>query len=235
MAGFALDWSVQHAKAQTAARIEFASDAAAAELSLLPMIQAAVASASTADQRELCRPRRLWGPKLIPMNSMSIADLLVPEFDHEIAITREVLKRVPDNRGEWKPHPKSFPMAHLAQLVARLPGWVPMMLDRNELDIQPTGGSGFPGYSIEKTATLLAEFDKNADAARAALAAATDESLQQPWTLKKAGKVMYTDSRYQMLRSMVLNHQVHHRAQLAMYLRLTEQKVPEMYGPTADK
>jgi len=166
---------------------------------------------------------------------MTIAELLVPEFDREIAVTREVLKRVPDDRAEWKPHPKSFPMAHLAQLVARLPGWVGMMLARDELDISPVGGPGFPGYSIESTATLLAELDKNAAAGRAALLAATDEALQQPWTLKKAGQVMQTGTRYQMLRSMVLNHQVHHRAQLAMYLRLTDQKVPEMYGPTGDK
>lgn len=165
---------------------------------------------------------------------MSIAELLVPEFDHEIVITREVLARVPDDRGEWKPHAKAFPMAHLAQLVARLPGWVPMMLDRSELDISPVDGPKFPGYSIEKTATLLAEFDRNAKAARSALATATDRAMHEPWTLKKAGEVVLTDSRYQMLRSMVLNHQVHHRAQLGLYLRLTDQKVPQMYGPTAD-
>jgi uncharacterized damage-inducible protein DinB len=166
---------------------------------------------------------------------MSIAELLVPEFDQEIAVTREVLKRVPDDRGEWKPHAKAFPMAHLAQLVARLPGWVPMMFDRSELDIRPASGPKFPGYSVEKTSTLLAEFDRNAAAARAALASATDDAMREPWTLKKSGTVVHTDSRYQMLRSMVLNHQVHHRAQLGMYLRLTDQKVPEMYGPTADE
>ena len=166
---------------------------------------------------------------------MTIAELLIPEFDHEMAVTREVLQRVPDDRAEWKPHPKSFPMAHLAQLVARLPAWVGMMLDRDELDISPVGGSTLPRYSTEKTAALLREFDKNAAAGRAALLAATDEALQQPWTLKKAGQVMQTNTRYQMLRSMVLNHQVHHRAQLGMYLRLTDQKVPEMYGPTGDK
>jgi len=136
---------------------------------------------------------------------MSISDLLVPEYDREIAVTREVLSRVPDDRATWKPHPKSFPMAHLAQLVARLPGWVPRM------------------------------FDRNAEAGRNALLAATDEVYRQPWTLKKAGKAIITDSRYLMLRTMVLNHHVHHRAQLALYLRLTDQKVPEMYGPTGDE
>jgi hypothetical protein len=166
---------------------------------------------------------------------MTISALLVPEFDHEIAVTREVLKRVPDERAEWKPHPRAFPMAHLAQLVARLPGWVPMMFDRNVLDLAPVDGPRFPGYSIEKTATLLAEFDRNAAAGRAALAAATDEVMQQQWTLLKGGKVIYADTRYQALRSMVLNHHIHHRAQLGTYLRLTDQKVPEMYGPTADE
>ncbi|MEO8879470.1 MAG: DinB family protein [Gemmatimonadaceae bacterium] len=166
---------------------------------------------------------------------MSISELLVPEYDHEIAVTREVLKRVPDDCAEWKPHPKAFSMAHLAQLVARLPGWVPMMFERDDLDIQPVSGPTFPGYSVEPTAKLLAEFDRNAAAGRAALLGTTDEKLEQTWTLRKAGAVVQTDSRYQMLRSMVLNHQIHHRAQLAMYLRITDQKVPEMYGPTADK
>jgi uncharacterized damage-inducible protein DinB len=166
---------------------------------------------------------------------MSISDLLLPEYDHEIAVTRAVLERVPDDRGEWKPHPKSFPMGHLAQLVARLPGWAPMMMDRTELDIMPTSGPKFPGYSFEKTATLLAEFDRNAAAGRSALAAASAEAFQVPWTLKKSGAVVTTQSRYQMLRSMVLNHLVHHRAQLGMYLRLVDLPVPSMYGPTADE
>jgi uncharacterized damage-inducible protein DinB len=165
---------------------------------------------------------------------MSIADLLLPELDQELAVTRRVLERIPDDRGEWKPHPKAFPMAHLAQLVTRLPGWLPMMLARTELDIQPLDGPKFPDYSVETTATLLAEFDRNAAQAREALARATDADFEQPWTLKRAGQVVVTNSRYQMLRSMVLNHLVHHRAQLALYLRLADLPVPQMYGPTAD-
>ncbi|HEV7590307.1 MAG TPA: DinB family protein [Longimicrobium sp.] len=165
---------------------------------------------------------------------MPIADLLLPELDNEIAITRRVLERVPDDKGEWKPHEKSFPMGHLAQLVARLPGWAPMMMDRTELDIAPLDGPKFPGYSYETTATLLAEFERNAAAARAALAAASDADFEVPWTLKAAGHVVQTQSRYQMLRSMVLNHLVHHRAQLGVYLRLVDLPVPQMYGPTAD-
>lgn len=93
---------------------------------------------------------------------MSIADLLLPEYDKEIVITRKVLERVPDGQGEWKPHEKSFPMAHLAQLVARLPGWVSMVTDKAEFDIAPKDGPKYAGYSIESTATLVAEFEKNA-------------------------------------------------------------------------
>jgi DinB family len=166
---------------------------------------------------------------------VTIADLLIPELDAELAVTRRVLERVPDGRGEWKPHPKSFPMGHLAQLVARLPGWAPMVMAQTEIDIAPPGGSRMPGYSFETTATLLAEYDRNAVAARAAIAAGTDASFAELWTFKRAGVALRTASRYQMLRYLVLNHLVHHRAQLAVYLRLVDVPVPEMYGPTADE
>jgi uncharacterized damage-inducible protein DinB len=166
---------------------------------------------------------------------MLIADLLLPEFDNEISVTRRVLERVPDGDGEWKPHEKSFSMGHLAQLVARLPGWTTMMMSQTEIDIAPVDGPKFPGYSYETTATLLAEFDRNAAGARAALAGASDADFEVPWTLKAAGQVVMTQSRYAMLRSMVLNHLVHHRAQLGVYLRLVDVPVPQMYGPTADE
>lgn len=166
---------------------------------------------------------------------MRIADLLLPEYDNEIAITRRVLERVPDDRGDWRPHPKAFPMAHLAQLVSMLPAWVPNMMEKTELDIAPKDKPTGSPYTIEKTATLLAAFDKNAKAGRASLAKAKDEDFQVPWTLKAAGNTISTQSRYLALRQLVLNHLVHHRAQLGVYLRLTDQKVPQMYGPTADE
>lgn len=166
---------------------------------------------------------------------MLITDLLLPEYDNEITVTRNVMQRVPDGRGSWKPHAKSFPLGHLAQLVARLPGWAPLMMTRTELDIAPATGPQFPGYSLESTATLLAEFEKNATAGRAALAASSDADFDVPWTLKKTGVTVMTMPRYQMLRYMVLNHIVHHRAQLGLYLRMLDLKVPPMYGPTADE
>lgn len=167
---------------------------------------------------------------------MPISDLLLPEFDNEIATTRRVLERVPDDgdMGAWKPHEKAFPLAHLAQLVARMPGWVAMVTDRDELDLAPKDGPKHPGYSIEKTATLLADFDTNAKAGREAIARFTDAQMDEPWYFKRAGVTLRTYSRYEALRSTVLNHLVHHRAQLGLYLRLVGEKVPEMYGPTAD-
>ena len=166
---------------------------------------------------------------------MSLADLLLPELDQELAVTRRVLERVPDDDGEWRPHPKSFPIKHLAQLVARMPGWVAMVLSRPELDIAPVDGPTQAGYGIQPTAELLTLFDDGAAQARDAIAGVSDAALMEPWTLKAAGQVVQTATRYHMLRTVVLNHLVHHRAQLGVYLRLRDVPVPGMYGPTADE
>lgn len=167
---------------------------------------------------------------------MRIADLLLPEYDAEIRTARAVLARVPDERGEWKPHAKSFPMAHLAQLVARMPAWAVHLMKQSELDIAPPAEQRrFSGYTIETTATLLRDFDRNAAEGRAAIAGGRDEEFLEPWTLKAGGHAVQTDTRYFMLRTTVLNHLVHHRAQLGVYLRLVEVAVPKMYGPTADE
>jgi uncharacterized damage-inducible protein DinB len=165
---------------------------------------------------------------------MSLSDLLLPEFDLEIATTRRVLERVPDDRIEWKPHEKSFPMGHLAQLVAMIPGWTVQILTDTEFDIAPREGptAVYRFYPVEQ---LLMMFDKSVADARPAIAKVSDSDLQVPWTLKAAGHAVNVQPRYMMYRTMVLNHLVHHRAQLAFYLRLTDQKVPQMYGPTADE
>src|SRR5687767_8535728 len=146
---------------------------------------------------------------------MPIAEMLLHEWDVEIATTRRVLERVPSDKGEWKPHPKSFCMAHLAQLVSRMPSWAAMIINTPELDIAPREGGG-PGYSVETTETLLAEFDRNAAEGRAAIAATSDEGFDEPWTMKAGGVAVDTRSRYHMLRTNMLNHLVHHRAQLGV-------------------
>ncbi|MDQ2664896.1 MAG: DinB family protein [Gemmatimonadota bacterium] len=164
---------------------------------------------------------------------MSIADLILPEYDNEIAITRTVLERVPDGKGDWKPHENAFPLAHLAQLVSMMPAWVPMVTDKPELDIAPVNGPK-GGYSVQPTAKLVTDFDNNAKIGRDAIAKMTDAQFNEDWHFKAAGELIFTKSRYQSLRWTVLNHLVHHRAQLGLYLRLVGEKVPEMYGPTAD-
>lgn len=164
---------------------------------------------------------------------MPLADLLLPEFDLECATSRKVLERVPDDRIEWRPHEKSFPMGHLAQLVAMIPGWTTFVITRSEFDIAPKEGPTAV-YKFQPVSELLALHDRSVAEARPLIANVSDEALQEPWTLKAQGQSINTQSRYMTLRTLMLNHLVHHRAQLGLYLRLTEQKVPQMYGPTAD-
>jgi uncharacterized damage-inducible protein DinB len=165
---------------------------------------------------------------------MAIADLILPEFEREMASTRRVLERVPDENGDWRPHDKSFPIGHLAQHVARLPIFATLIMTKTEVDLSPPEGPGLPGYTYEKTASLLETFDENVAKGRAAIAQALDTSFQEPWSLKRAGVTLASMSRYQMLRTLMMNHLIHHRAQLTVYLRLRNIPVPGLYGPTAD-
>src|SRR5262245_22549978 len=116
----------------------------------------------------------------------SIAQNLLPEFDQEMATTRRLLERVPSDQGTWKPHPKSFALGHLAQLVATMPGWITNVVQETALDL--TKG---PGYSFEKTETLLAAFDKCVREARAALAGAKDSDFDVTWSLKMGDRVLF--------------------------------------------
>jgi|SRR5690606_27584783 len=160
---------------------------------------------------------------------MSIADTLLPEFDQEMATTRRVLERVPDGDPNWKPHPKSFSVAHLAQLVARLPGWIGRTLTTTELEL-----AGGDGYSEESTDSLVRLLDKNVRASREAIVAAKDSDYEVPWTLKLNGQVLFTQPRGAVVRQHI-SHLSHHRGQLSVYLRLLDVPVPSIYGPTADE
>ena len=160
---------------------------------------------------------------------MSIADVLLPELDQEMATTRRVLERVPNDKADWKPHPKSFSMAHLAQLVAMIPDWIAQTLKKTEIDI-----ARGPGYSNQKTESLLEQFDRNARNAREAIAASKDTDFAVNWSLKMGEQVLITQTRGAAVRSHI-SHLVHHRAQLGVYLRLVDVPVPQMYGPTADE
>lgn len=160
---------------------------------------------------------------------MSIAEALLPEFEQEMATTRRLLERVPSERGEWKPHAKSFSLGHLAQLVSWMPGWISNTLTQTELDL-----TSHVGYSLEKTETLLATFDQNVAAAKDALRAAKDADFAVPWSLKRAGHVLFTSPRGAVVRQHI-NHLIHHRGQLTVYLRLLDVPIPSIYGPTADE
>jgi uncharacterized damage-inducible protein DinB len=160
---------------------------------------------------------------------MSVGESLLPEFDQEMATTRRVIERVPSDRGEWKPHAKSFSVGHLTQLVATMPGWIERMVEHDSLDL----ASG-AGYSYETTNTLLARFDDLVRRARLALARVSDADMTKPWSLMMGDRVLMTLPRGVTIRQ-TINHLVHHRGQLTVYLRLLDVPVPSIYGPTADE
>jgi uncharacterized damage-inducible protein DinB len=166
---------------------------------------------------------------------MSISEALLPEFDQEMATTRKTLERVPEEKFDWKPHEKSTTLGGLATHLANLPSWVGHTIDKEELDMAPPGQ---PPLRIEPARTrdeVLAAFDRNVAAARAALAGASDERLLGPWTLLQGGNRVLTLPRAAVLRSFVMSHSIHHRAQLGVYLRLNDIPVPSVYGPSADE
>jgi uncharacterized damage-inducible protein DinB len=160
---------------------------------------------------------------------MSLGSDLLSEFDQEMATTRRLLERVPGEKGDWKPHPKSFSLAHLAQLVARMAGWVAFSIRQGEIDL-----SSGAKYSNETTEALLAEFDRGVQASREALAQAADADFGLPWSLKHQGHVLFTSTRGATVRQSI-SHLVHHRGQLTVYLRLLDVPIPPIYGPTADE
>jgi uncharacterized damage-inducible protein DinB len=160
---------------------------------------------------------------------MSIGETLLPEFDQEMATTRRVIERVPSDKAEWKPHPKSFALGHLTQLVAGMPGWITNAIRETKLDL-----SKGPGYSYEKTEKLLQVFDRNVASARDALRSAKDADFDVQWQLTMGERVLLTASRAEIVRQDI-NHLVHHRGQLTVYLRLLNVPVPSIYGPTADE
>ena len=160
---------------------------------------------------------------------MPLGASILPEFDQEMAITRRVLERVPSEKGSWKPHPKSFPLGHLAQLVSWMPGWIVNTLREPVLDLGKAGG-----YSFETTDTLLQGFDANVTAAQAALRETPDDAWAVTWSLTRGGQTLWSAPRTVVVRNH-LNHLIHHRAQLTVYLRLIDVPVPATYGPSADE
>jgi uncharacterized damage-inducible protein DinB len=164
---------------------------------------------------------------------MAIKDALLPEFDHEMGTTRRVLERVPEGEFAWKPHEKSFSLGQLAGHVANIPTWVEHILRNSVFDVSTVGDTR-PRLP-ESLASILSDFDKNVKAARAGIAATGDSEMLAPWTFQNAGQVIFTMPRAATLRSFIMNHLIHHRGQLTVYLRLKNVPVPSVYGPTADE
>jgi uncharacterized damage-inducible protein DinB len=164
---------------------------------------------------------------------MSIAESLLPEFDREMGLTRRVLERVPEQQFAWKPHDKSMTLGRLAEHLAEIPMWCRVTIMESGIDM----GTGRPaGYTPPATrAAVLAMFDKNLADARAALTGRSDAELMAPWKLSHQGKEVFTMPKAVVLRGFVMNHMIHHRGQMSVYLRLQNVPVPSMYGPSADE
>ena len=166
---------------------------------------------------------------------MGLNEALLPEFDHEMANTRKTLERVPDDKLGWKPHEKSFAMGPLANHIAFLPAWAVHTVNEESIDIAPPGEPPLKTPQSNSREEIVAMFDKQVAAARAAIASASDEQLFKKWTLLHGGKVVFSLPRIAVLRSFVMNHIIHHRAQLGVYLRMNDIPVPSIYGPSADE
>ncbi len=166
---------------------------------------------------------------------MAISDALLPEFDHEMANTRKTLERVPDDKLGWKPHEKSGTMAWLATHLVTIPQWTGTILEKEAFDVAPPGSPPPQPALAQSRKEVLETFDKSVAAARAAISGASDGQLTKPWTLLSGGKTVFTLPRIAVLRSFIMNHSIHHRAQLGVYLRLNNVPVPAIYGPSADE
>lgn len=166
---------------------------------------------------------------------MSVGAAFLSEFDDELTSTRRMLERVAEDKLGWRPHPKSWTMGELATHLTNLLNWATTIVEGDSLDLGAPGGAPprrRPAGSLQE---LLETFDRNAAAARSAVAGASDEHLLKPWTLRDGDRTRFTLPRIAVLRKFVLNHLIHHRAQLGVYLRLNDVPVPGMYGPSADE
>jgi uncharacterized damage-inducible protein DinB len=166
---------------------------------------------------------------------MTIGQSMLPEFDQEMQNTRKVLERVPDEKWNWKPHEKSGTVGWLAGHIATLPSWTTMTINTEELDYAPVNGPAFVPPKIEKRKDVLAVFEKECAEARAALAGVSDQDMMKGWKLLAGGQEIFTMPRVACIRGFVMNHLIHHRAQLTVYYRLVGVPVPGLYGPSADE
>lgn len=166
---------------------------------------------------------------------MSLNQALLAEYDQECATTRKCLERVPEDKLDWKPHEKSMTLAGLASHVVELLGWTEDIIRHDSYDMAPPSGAPYTPLELKSRQAMVETFDKFAAAGRQAIASARDEELARPWSLLKGGQPVFTMPKIAVLRTFVLNHCIHHRGQLSVYLRLQNVPVPSIYGPSADE
>ena len=166
---------------------------------------------------------------------MSIAASILPEFDMEMAGTRKVLERIPDDKLDWKVHEKSNTIGWVACHLAEIPGWVEGTLAADSWDIHPEGGEPYRTPMLGSREEILQSFDKNVASARKSIEAASDEEFAKPWSLLSGGETLLTIPKLGVVRTWVLNHSIHHRGHLCVYLRLHDIPVPALYGPSGDE
>jgi uncharacterized damage-inducible protein DinB len=166
---------------------------------------------------------------------MILKDFFLAELDREAASTRKAIERVPEGHNSFKPHERSMEFGYLAALVAGMLGWIALMIDRDELNLDAAESEGFRTKPLAGKANLLASLDDAVAKARRALQSTSDEHLATPWAFKMGGKTVSENSRSIMIADAVFSHLAHHRGQLTVYLRLVDSKVPALYGPSADE
>jgi uncharacterized damage-inducible protein DinB len=163
---------------------------------------------------------------------MALIDPVLSELSHEAATTRRLLERVPSQALAWTPHRKSMPLGRLATHIAEIPGWVGSIVEQDEFDI---GASGYVPPTLASAEEIVAMFDRNVAMATESLKRQADGRLLAAWRLKKNGQLVVEMPRLGMIRAFLMNHLIHHRGQLSVYLRLQDVPLPSIYGPTADQ
>jgi uncharacterized damage-inducible protein DinB len=166
---------------------------------------------------------------------MRIGQSMIPEFDMEMANTRKVLERVPDEKLDWKIHEKWNTIGWVTNHLADIPAWVDMTISHDSLDVEPVAGQPYKSPNEQTMEEIVALFEKNVEQARTLLENVEDAALHEPWQLLKQGEEVLTMPRIAVLRTWVLSHTIHHRAHLCVYLRVNNIPVPGLYGPSADE
>jgi uncharacterized damage-inducible protein DinB len=166
---------------------------------------------------------------------MELKQLYLGQLNREAEASRKAIERVPEGRNDWKPHERSMPLGLLAALVATMPGWVTIMIETDELNLDDPANEKFRTKPVATRAELLKQLDEGVSKSRRALEQTTEEHLKKPWRFIAGGKVLNDQPRHEMLTDSVFSHLAHHRGQLTVYLRLNEASVPAIYGPSADE